>query len=197
MRKKKTDSASRREQIYKEAELLIAQKGYAAMSMRDLAEAVGVEAASLYGHISSKDDMLWQIATRCANDFFLAVQPIAESELTISLKLKSMIKAHVSVLLKNQQAAVVFLQEWIHLNPIRYQEFKERRDAYENLFREVILQGVRENLFRNMDEKFSALTILSAINWIYPWYRKDGSMKEDQISDHLSEILLNGLIRSI
>ena len=67
--------AERKTQILAAGEKLFNEKGYLATSVRDLADAVGMEAASLYSHYKSKEDILWTIADRCANEFFESVKP--------------------------------------------------------------------------------------------------------------------------
>ncbi len=193
----KTTGKVKKADLLNQAELLFQKKGYLGTSMRDLAKVMNVEAASLYSHFPSKTEILWQIADRCANEFFHTVKPIYLSKLNTKAKLKEMIIAHIKVITSNLNASAVFMTEWKHLPPEKYQVYALMRDYYEQMFRKVILDGVRENLFRNVDEKFSSLTILSALNWTHQWYRPNGEMTPEQIGEHLAEILLNGLIRTV
>lgn len=193
---KKISGKVRKQEIIEQAELLFHKKGYLGTSMRDLAHVMDVEAASLYSHFPSKADILWQIAERCANEFFHAIKPIYQSKLNTQSKLKEMIIAHIKVITSNLNASVIFMTEWKHLPEEKYQVYSVMRDYYEQMFRKVIHDGVRENLFRNVDEKFSSLTILSALNWTYQWYKPDGEMTPEQIGEHLAEMLLNGLVRN-
>ena len=75
------EKSNRRTQLIETAEDLFSKKGYVATSMRDIAEALNIEAASLYSHIGSKDDILWEIADRCATEFHTAIDPIHQSGL--------------------------------------------------------------------------------------------------------------------
>ena len=69
-----------------------------------------------------------------------------------------MIVAHVEVITRNLNASAVFFREWNHLNEPRKSQYDQTRDAYEAKFREVVKQGVRENLFMHYDEGFSTRT---------------------------------------
>ena len=191
------ETTARKIQIRETAERLFSQKGYLATSMRDLAEALNIEPASLYSHISSKDDLLWRIADRSAKQFFESVQPIFESNLDTQVKLQKMIVAHVEVICRNIDAAAVFFNEWRHLGEPKRSEYAQTRDQYENMFREVVKKGFKENLFLNYDEGFSTRAILSALNWTHTWYRPDGELRPDEIGKRLGDILLKGLIRTI
>ena len=191
------EKPDRKQQIHEKAEELFSSRGYLATSMRDLAEAMGMEPASLYSHIPSKDQVLFQIADRCANEFFAAIRPIFESGLNTEKKLTAMIVAHVQVITRNLKASAVFFSEWRHLDDPRRATFSLRRDEYEEIFREVIRKGVHENLFLHFDERFSARTILSALNWTHTWYRPDGELKPEEIGENLAKILLHGLTRNM
>lgn len=191
------DKSDRKRQIEAAAESLFSQRGYLATSVRDIAEALNIEAASLYSHIKSKEELLWNIATRCADEFFETVKPISDSGLQTQVKLPKMIVAHVEVITRNLEASAVFFREWNHLSEPRKSEYAELRDQYEEMFRQVVRKGIEENLFKHYDERFSSRAILSAINWTHTWYRSDGELKPHEIGEQLAEIILNGLVRSI
>ena len=190
-------TTERKNQILSVAEGLFNEKGYLATSVRDLADALGMEAASLYSHYKSKEEILWTIADRCANEFFDSVTPIANSNLHTQKKLTDMIVAHVCVITANINAAAVFFREWRHIAEPKRSEYAQRRNDYEAIFKRVVRQGIEENLFKNYDEGFSTRTIMSALNWTHTWYRADGELSSEEIGQHLAGILLNGLVRTI
>lgn len=191
------EAGGRKTQIIEISERLFKEKGYLATSMRDIADGLGIEPASLYSHISSKDEVLWEIASRCAKDFHSAINPIYDSGLHTQQKLTEMIARHVEVICSNLDASAVFFHEWRHLEEPRRSEYAETRDNYEQKFKDVVMDGIRENLFLNYDEGFTTRAILSALNWTHTWYRKDGELRPNQIGERLAALLLNGLIRNI
>jgi TetR/AcrR family transcriptional regulator, cholesterol catabolism regulator len=190
-------TSDRKTQILSVAERLFHEKGYLATSVRDLADELGMEAASLYSHYKSKEEILWTIADRCANEFFENVKPIAESQLHTQKKLTEMIIAHVGVITRNINAAAVFFREWRHISEPRRSEYAMLRNEYEAIFKKVVRKGIEENLFKNFDEGFSTRTIMSALNWTHTWYRQDGELSSEEIGQHLAGILLNGLVRTV
>lgn len=187
----------RKSQILAAAERLFNEKGYLATSVRDLADALGMEAASLYSHYRSKEDILDTVAGRCADEFFDSIRPIASSQLHTQKKLTDMIVAHVGVITRNIDASAVFFREWRHLSEPRRSAYAQRRNEYEGIFRAVVRQGIQENLFKHYDEGFSTRTIMSALNWTHTWYRADGELSSEEIGQHLAGILLNGLVRTV
>lgn len=191
-----TSSLPRRDQILSAAERLFRDKGYLATSVRDIGKAVGIQGASLYHHIGGKEDLLWEIANRAADEFFAALQPIVSAETATPLKLRRAIIAHVGVIASNLEAAAVYFNEWRHFEPERRAAFMRRRDEYEDLFRQVLAQGQREDLFHIPDEKFAARFVLSALNWTHQWYRPDGPMTAEAIGGVLADMVLNGLYQT-
>ncbi len=185
------------EEVLIVAESLFAQRGYEATSVRDIADALGLQAGSLYAHIESKDDLLHQILTRAADRFFAAKKPIVESDLVPIEKLRRLMLAHVQVITNDLNAAAVYSTEWRHLTEPRYSEFAARRDEYEHMVRTMVRNCIREGTFGDVDEKFASLLILSSMNWIYQWYKADGPMTPDDIARKLTDMLFKGLRRPV
>ncbi len=189
-------AAARRDVLLATAEQLFAARGYQATSVRDIAEAMDIKAGSLYAHIETKEDLLWEILTAAADRFFAAADPIVESDLLPMEKLRQLIAAHVQVITDGASLAAVYMNEWRHLTDLRRTEFTARRDAYEALVRGIVRDGIRSGELADLDEKFATLLILSSMNWIYQWYRTDGPMTPDEIARKLTEMLFKGLRRA-
>jgi AcrR family transcriptional regulator len=163
--------------------------------MRDLANALGIEAASIYSHIKSKEEILQRVCFRMANEFFEAIDAAEATGGMATERLQKAIAAHVQVLTKNTAASAVFLHEWRHLSEPYHSDFLGLRDTYEARIRGIIKAGIESGEFAVPDEKFAALTILSGLNWIHTWYKPEGKMTPAEIAANLSAMLLNGLIR--
>ncbi|RPI15571.1 MAG: TetR/AcrR family transcriptional regulator [Ignavibacteriae bacterium] len=188
-----TIKLTRKEQIFLTAERLFKEKGYMASSMRDIAAELDIEAASLYSHIKSKDEILETICFRMADQFLESIAEANDLYFNAEERLKMAIKSHIKILTGDLNASSVFIREWRHLNEPRLSEFKELRNKYENEFRSILQNGEDENVFQTVDKKFAVLTILSALNWITEWYKPEGEMTSDEIAENLSAFILNGL----
>lgn len=189
-----TTDVPRRQQIEDAASTLFRERGYAATSVRDIAQALDMQGGSLYAHVASKEDMLWAIVVRAADRFNREVGSIAGAEgQPAKGRLRDMIRAHVGVVTSAQKDAAVFLHEWRFLNPERRAQIGQRRDHYELLFRQVIAEGVGTNEFRPVDPRLAAMAILSALNGIATWYRPTGSKTAEDIADQHANLFLIGL----
>lgn len=187
-------SISKKEQVEQTATALFQERGYAATSMRDMAQAMGIEAASLYSHIKSKEEILQNICSRMARNFFNALnEAFSDSPAKAEKKLEKAIIAHVKVITEDTSASAVFFLEWRHLSEPHRSEFLEKRKRYEEIFYNILKEGVENGEFEEMDLKFSVFTLLSALNWTHNWFQPTGKMSAEEIGQRLANLLLNGL----
>lgn len=185
---------NRKSQLIEMATSLFQEKGYTASSMRDLAQKMGIEAASLYSHIKSKQEILNEICFSMANLFFEALDNIDRKPYPdAAIKLEKYILAHVAIITKHRDAAQVFFNEWKHLTEPDISDFIKKRDAYEFRFRQVIQDGIEQGQFAHTDAKIAVLTLLSSLNWIPNGYDPKGKLKPENIGKMISELLINGL----
>ena len=188
-----TVKKSRKEQIEEKATTLFQQRGYAATSMRDLAQVLGIEAASLYSHIKSKEQILQKICFRMAEEFFNAWQEVEQEERSQAAKLEKAMIAHVKVITRDTAASAVFFNEWRHLSEPHLSEFLSMREDYEGRFIQIIKEGMESGEFNHVDEKFTMLTVLSSLNWTHNWFKASGSLSPEEVGLRLASLLLNGL----
>jgi TetR/AcrR family transcriptional regulator, cholesterol catabolism regulator len=183
----------RRQQIEDAASALFRERGYAATTVRDIAQALNLQGGSLYAHVASKEDVLWSIVSRAADRFNAEVAPLAASGAPGPVRLREMIRAHVAVVTSAQRDATVFLHEWRFLSDERREQMAARRDAYEALFRQTIAEGIQAGEFATRDPRMTAMAILSALNGIATWYRPDGVLTPDEIADDYADLFLKAI----
>ena len=186
-------TTNRKEQLLEVAAKLFKQRGYAATSMRDLAAELGIEAASLYHHIKSKEEILETICFDLASKFSNVIAEVNDIYFNAEEKLRTAIKNHVQIITQNTNQSAVFLHEWRNLSEPKLSEFMKLRDAYEKGIRVILKDGMNEDVFDDVDEKFASLTILSTVNWINEWYKPNGKMSREEIAQNLSDFILGGL----
>jgi AcrR family transcriptional regulator len=183
----------RKQQIFTTARSMFSERGYQATTVRDIARELNMQAGSLYAHIESKEDVLWQIVDQAAGQFLSAVEPIVEGEGSRVEKLRAMVRAHVGVVAGNGGNAAIFLHEWKFLSEARRDSVAARRDRYEGYYRRVIEEGIECGEFAPTDPKMAALMVLSIMNWLPQWYNPSGPLSAEEIADRFSELILRGL----
>ncbi|MFN4882073.1 MAG: TetR/AcrR family transcriptional regulator [Bacteroidota bacterium] len=183
----------RKEHINSAARNLFRERGYSATSMRDIASTVGIEVASLYNHIDSKESMLQQICFTMAEKFLAIIPLVKHLQERPEEQLKEAIRLHVLVITSHADESAVFVHEWKHLSEPHLSAFKKMRNNYEGFYRDLIRRGEELGLFKNIHEKFVMMVLFSSINWLYDYYKPNGKLNPSQISDIITDIFLNGI----
>src|SRR5947199_5686406 len=183
--------AGRRSDLTREAARLFAEKGYHGTSTRELAEAMGMRKGSLYAHMESKQDLLWEIARDGAEAFHEALDAIPE-DLSAVEKIRLALAAHLGVIAEQLDVATVFVREWRYLEGERRDRFVAERRRYEERVRRLFRDGVEEGDLRtDLDVPTAALLFLSAANWAYTWLRPGADT--ELLADRLYATLLDGM----
>jgi AcrR family transcriptional regulator len=183
--------SERRSELTRIAARLFAERGYQGTSLADLAEELGVQKPSLYHHIDSKEDLLWEVAWEGAEAFHAGLDAVPV-ELAATERIRLALRAHLAVVAGQLDVATVFVREWRHLGGERRERFLAERRRYEERIRELFRDGVEQSELRtDLDVATAALLVLSAANWAYTWLRPGSST--DELADRLFAVLLDGM----
>ncbi|MDQ2981527.1 MAG: TetR/AcrR family transcriptional regulator, partial [Actinomycetota bacterium] len=173
--------SERRAELTRQAARLFAQKGYHGTSIGEIAEALGVQKGSLYAHIDSKQDLLYETMLEGARAFHAGIDSIAE-ELPATEKIRLVLRAHLRVVADQLDVATVFVQEWRYLEGERRDEILGERRRYEERIRALFREGRdRGELRSDLDDATAALLALSAANWAYTWLQP--GRDTDEVAD--------------
>ncbi len=189
-----TENLSRKEQVIRSAAELFREKGYAAASMRDLAQKLGIEAASLYSHIKSKEEILQNLCFDMATEFRKSLDEVEKQKGSASEKLKNGIIGHIQVMAKDLTASAVFMNEHRHLSQPYLRDFLLLRINYINRFKAIIEEGITKSEFKsNIDKKLAVMTLFSSLNWMPLWYDPGSNINPLSLGQQLADMLVNGL----
>jgi AcrR family transcriptional regulator len=182
---------TRRNELTRQAARLFAERGYHGTSIGDLAEAMGVQKGSLYAHIASKQDLLYETMREGASAFHGALDAIAEG-LPVTERIRLALRAHLRTVSEQLDVATVFVREWRYLEGERRDEILAERRRYEERFRALFREG-RElgELRTDLDEATAALLALSAANWAYTWLQP--GRDTDELADRFHALLVDGM----
>lgn len=189
---------ARRREIEDAASSLFHEHGYSGTSVRDIARALDIQGASLYAHVTSKQDVLWSIVERTATRFEAAADAaLAGADAPVpgpGSRLAALVRAHVSVVTDDVQRASVFVHEWRSLSGERRAAIARRRDAYERRFRSVLVDGIAGGSFAPIDPVVASAFILTALNGLVSWYRPDGRVTPGELADQMADLALRAVL---
>ncbi|MEM6524984.1 MAG: TetR/AcrR family transcriptional regulator [Bacteroidota bacterium] len=187
------EKMSRKEQVIRKAAELFRDHGYAATSMRDLANALGIEAASLYSHIRSKEEILQSLCFEMAELFRASLEKVENQDISYTEKLRLGIRGHIEVMSKDLIASAVFMNEHRHLSQPYLRDFLLMRINYINRFKKIIEGGIKHDEFGGVDTKLAVMTLFSSLNWMPNWYDPSGIINPADLGDQLAGMLIEGL----
>ena len=183
---------TRKDEIIITAAKLFKEKGYSAVTMRDLATAMGIKAASLYNHISSKQEILKEIIISLAEAFTSGMNAIIHSDISNIEKLKKIVELHVNITSLNTNGMASLNNDWMHLEDQLEYYLKLRAD-YEDSFRDIIKQGIKDNEILKESPDVILFSMLSTLRSLYIWIPKKDDLNQEELSASLSKILINGI----
>ncbi len=164
--------------------------------MRDLASEMGIKAASLYNHISSKQDILTTIILSIAEEFTKGMDAIMNSGDNTLNKLNNVISLHVKITSDNTYGMASLNNDWMHLEE-QLEYYLKLRHNYEDNFRKIIRQGIGSGDIIDENPETILFSILSTLRSLYLWIPKKEKLDTQELTSSLSIILINGIDKKI
>ena len=186
-------NSTKKEVIIEKASRLFREKGFGAASMRDLAEHVGVEAASLYNHIQSKSEILQTICFKVANEFMTNLDALETSPQPTLKKMEAIIRLHIRMMLDRYEFVYISDHEWRHLPEPYLSNFLNQRRNYRKRLGDIIEEGIARGEIKPIDPYTAVLVILSAISGIDSWQRSRKTTSAEALESNMVKYLIEGL----
>lgn len=171
---------NRKQDIHQVSARLFREKGYAATSIRDIAENVGLEPSSLYSHIKSKEEVLTNICNECAQLFADGMSEIYTSDLNSQSKLDALIDLHIDIAFTKPSSVTVFNDEWRHLPSDELVLFLSKRKEYEDKFKSIIQEGIKNGFIEEISRTTALNIIINSVKWLH-FYSKKLSQEEFEV----------------
>ncbi len=184
----------RKTEIVNVSARLFKEKGYSAVTMRDIAQAMDIKAASLYNHITSKQEILVLIIIEIAEEFTAIMNEVVLSKETTISKIERIIQLHIDITLRDADALACLNNDWMHLADIELQYFVKMRDDYEQNFRAIVQKGIDEGEIKNLNIEVIIFSTLSTLRTLYLWYGKKKNLKPKVLKSNMIQVLLHGIV---
>ena len=172
---------------------LFHRKGYFATSISEIAGQCGIQKASIYYHYPSKENILFHIQQVTMQELTAYLLDNLEGRSDVEDRMGAAVRSHVRFHLNRQKETFIANSELRGLTPEHYHEIVHRRDAYEQVFQQIIREGIEAGVFTAADAKILSYAILTLCNAGAIWFKPRGRMSVDAIAEIYENFVLRGL----
>jgi len=172
---------------------LFLKKGYQGTSIDDIAKAADVNKATIYYYFNDKASILNTLMVIPMEGLLNQAQPIADSELNPTEKLKALITSHIKWQISHTGVAGIGHVERKNLPPKYRRKYINMRDRYESIFRETIGDGIKRGELTFVDAKLASLFTLGLVNSVMQWYKPNEKFSADEVALEVWHYVLKAL----
>ncbi|MBC7143759.1 MAG: TetR/AcrR family transcriptional regulator [Rhodobacteraceae bacterium] len=172
---------------------LIAEHGYAAVSMRTIAEAVGVNVGALYNHFATKQQILVTLMSGHMEGLLAAWEQARPGDPDPRVQLDTFARFHVHHHVTRKQAVFIAYMELRSLEEIGHAEIVALRGRYEDYLKDILAAGRDQGLFDIADVHVAATALLAMLTGVNTWYQPGGRLSEQEIEDIYAELALKSV----
>src|SRR5580700_258825 len=185
-----------RQEILRAAARLFQQQGYDATSMNDVAAALKLSKGGLYHHFQSKDEILFHIMSHAMEITEERVVKVARRIEGVEERLRTLIKLHIQVVLSPEDREItVMLHENHPLPPALRRQINARKKDYLHFVEHLVADVQRKRNSRSsVTPRAAALALVGMINWIYQWYKPEGTLSGDALVQQFTDIFFHGAL---
>lgn len=188
-------SDERWQRILEGASKVFRQRGYAQSTLEDVAAEVGVNRATLYYYVGTKEELLVSLLYRPLHQMAANAKAVASLDLPPTERLRLILQRYVSDMTETPEL-LIFMAENVHrvLTGAEAVDIADNADAYAKTLISVVEDGIRAGEFRSdIDPHLCMEFIVGAFNWIHRWYRPTGPLSLDQIGGPFIDLALSSL----
>lgn len=183
------------EQVLKAAAKLFRQKGFAATTVREIAQAAGILPGSLHYRYASKEEILLALMEKGIDQVIQSIDMAIGTNDDQIEKLRLALRAHMKLILSGDDAVYVLLNEWKMLTGEALTSAIALRDRYEKYWEDLLKAAASTGRFRStVDIKLVRLLGFGAINWASQWYSSNGPYSPDEIADAFWNFMAFGVL---
>lgn len=188
-----SDGEKTAKQIRRHSVRLFARHGYAAVSMRQIAEKVGVQASALYQYYPNKQQLLVAVMCDHMRDLLAAWANTARASDSPPEALERFARFHIRFHIKKPDDVFVSYMELRALEPEGFRQIEKLRHDYEAALRAIIARGRQSGIFTVADAHVGAMAILAMLTGVNSWYRAGGRLTANEIEDIYAQMVLGSV----
>ena len=171
---------------------LFAERGYAAVSMRQIASKVGLQVGALYNYFPDKQTILSELLINHMENLLQTWHRQTLPEKSDKL-LEFFVDFHIDYHLNRPEEVFIAYMELRNLNPDNFKKIEKLRNKYELILSKILSDGVNKNLFTCEETKIASLAIIGMLKEVNTWYKKDGRISVPEVKKIYQQIVLKAV----
>ncbi|MFQ5622852.1 MAG: TetR/AcrR family transcriptional regulator [Paracoccaceae bacterium] len=168
---------------------LFARYGYAAVSMRQIAAEVGVQAGALYLYTPDKQSLLAELMVGHLEELHAAWRRQADAGDDPLRQLDAFVRFHIAFHVPRIDQVFIAYMELRNLDPENFRRVEDLRRAYEDILEAILRRGQERQLFDLVDARLSTMAIIAMLTGVNTWYREGGRLSVGEIEAHYVELV--------
>ncbi|MGE4611768.1 MAG: TetR/AcrR family transcriptional regulator [Paracoccaceae bacterium] len=179
-------------QLRQTATRLFAQSGYAAVSMRQIAREVGVQAGALYLYTPDKQSLLFDLMDQHMKDLLTAWQNREQANADSAIEqLECFVRFHIRFHLPRADEVFISYMELRNLTPENFDVIQTARGAYEEILHDILKAGQTDGRFKLVDTKIATFAIIAMLTGMNTWYRDEGRLSLEMVEEIYLDLVLS------
>lgn len=180
--------------VLKTSAKLFRQKSFAQVSVRDIAKTLNVKAASLYNHISSKDQILEELIFELVDIFMSKIDETQNKTIDTKSKLEDIIQTHIEIAIHKPNQFATLNNDWKYLKPEKKSIFVNQRQTYEHILKNIIQRGIDNKDIKDCNPEIILYLMLSSLRTLHLWYEKK-DIDTQTFKKEIPKLILEGAIK--
>ena len=180
--------------VLKTSAKLFREQSFAQVSMRGIAKALNVKAASLYNHISSKDEILEGLIFELVEIFMSKIKKTHAKHINTKSKLEDIIQTHIDIAIHKPNQYATLNNDWKYLKAEKKTLFLDQRQTYEQILETIVKNGIKNKDIKDCNPEIIMYLMLSSLRTLHLWYEKK-DIDTQTFKKEIPKLILGGIIK--
>ncbi|GAB6888788.1 TetR/AcrR family transcriptional regulator [Desulfothermus okinawensis JCM 13304] len=184
-------------EILKAAQELFYEKGYEKATTREISQRVGISKAALYHHFTNKEEILFKICIRAAdeliNNMRQAISRNRTTDAPLKEKIKDIMLEYTKTYLKNKNFNKILLHEIEFLSPEKKRKILDKETENVHQLRDFLKELMDAGVIKKFDPTVMTFSIISALHWLYFWFKPEKKLSLEEVIEQIASMYLDGI----
>ncbi len=185
--------AEKRAEICKTATKLFVKKGFEKTTIRDIAREAGINSASIYYYFEDKESVLYEILIEIMDRSLDQLREIVNHEISLREKIYAIIRMHTEIYGLDTISMELIVHNQKSISPEHWDELKSKQKEYAKIVAGILSELKKEGKIIDIDPMGCTFSLFGMIQTSYRWYKPDGPINPNQLSDMFIQIFTKGV----